>query len=293
MSSLTTGGQPEWIKATTTDTFREDVMEASMQRPVIVDFWAEWCQPCQQLMPALEAAANEYQGRLALVKVNVDECPEIAGAFGVQSIPFVVAMVQGQPVSQFQGARSPDEIKAWIEQIVPSPAAEAFEQGQSHEAEGALDLAEGFYRKSVELDPEVAAHKIALARVLLGLDREQECREIIDELGARGFLEPEAEALKEQLEVRERVEDSGGVSDARAELEKDPDDLELQLKLAEALGADNRFEEACELCLNVIAKQRDGVGERAKEVMVGILTVMGPKSKMASEFRRKLATAFY
>ena len=153
MSALTAGDKPDWIKTTTNETFREDVLEGSIQRPVIVDFWAEWCQPCQQMMPALEAAANDYAGRFCLVKVNVDECPEIAGAFGVQSIPFVVAMVQGQPVSQFQGARSPDQIKAWIEQFVPSPAAEAFEQGQAHEADGSLELAEGFYRKSFELDP--------------------------------------------------------------------------------------------------------------------------------------------
>jgi putative thioredoxin len=293
MSSLTTGDQPDWVRSTSTDTFRADVIDESMQRPVVVDFWAEWCQPCQQLMPALEAAANEFAGRFCLVKVNVDEAPEIAGAFGVQSIPFVVAMVEGQPVAQFQGVQSPEQIQSWLEQFVPSPATEAYDQGQTHEADGSLELAEACYRNAVAHDEATPGYKIALARVLLGLDREHESREIIDELKARGFLEPEAQALEEQLEVRDRVEDSGGVSEARAALAAAPDDLELQLKLAEALGADNRFEEACEICLALIQQQRHGVGERAKEVMVGILTVMGPKSKLASEMRRRLATAFY
>ena len=92
--------ESQWIRTTTTDTFRQDVLEQSANVPVVVDFWAEWCQPCQQLMPLLEKLATEFDGRFILMKVNVDELPEIAGAFGVQSIPFVIAIVDGQPVSQ-------------------------------------------------------------------------------------------------------------------------------------------------------------------------------------------------
>lgn len=285
--------QSEWIKSTSMDTFRDDVIEQSMQRPVVVDFWAEWCAPCRQLMPLLEKLANEFQGRFSLVKVNVDECPEIAGAFGVQSIPFVVGVVEGQPVNQFQGVQSEAQLRSWIEALVPSPAVEAYEQGQQHEADGSSELAEGFYRAAVGHDSKNATYKIALARVLLALNRDQESREIIDELNTRGYLEPDAQALVAQLELRSNVEDSGGVQEARKALEADPENLNLQLKLAEALGADSRFEEACELCLAIVAKDRSGLGTQAKEVMVGVLGVMGPKSKLASDLRRRLATAFY
>ncbi len=283
----------EWIVNTSLETFRQDVIDQSMERPVVVDFWAEWCGPCKQLMPTLEKLANEFAGRFVLVKVNIDENQQIAGAFGVQSIPFVVAMIEGQPVSQFQGVQNEQQIRAWLQEFIPSAAAEAFENGQLHEAEGSSELAEGFYRAAVEHDSEKPAYKIALARVLLALDRAQECREIIDELNLRGFLEPEAQVLLQQLELRSQVEDSGGVQEARAALDANPDDLLLQLKLAEALGADNRFEEACEMCLSIISKDRSGTGLQAKEVMVGILGVMGPKSRMASDLRRRLATAFY
>ena len=278
---------------TTMEAFQNDVIQQSTLRPVIVDFWAEWCGPCKPLMPLLEKLATEAKGAFCLVKVNVDECPEIAGAFGVQSIPFVVAMVEGQPVSHFAGVKPEAQLREWMKSFMPSPAAEAFEQGQQHEADGSLELAEASYRKASELESEIAEFRITHARVLLELNRDQECREIIDELNKRGYLEPDAQALVAQLEMRSQVEESGGVAEAKKALEANPEDLTLQLKLAEAYGADSRFEEACELCLQIVMKDRSGVGIQAKEVMVGLLTVMGPKSRLAADFRRRLATAFY
>lgn len=278
---------------TTMETFREDVIQQSQVRPVVVDFWAEWCQPCRQLIPLLEKLANEAKGAFCLVKVNVDECPEIAGAFGVQSIPFVVGMVEGQPATHFAGIRTEPELREWLKTFMPSPAAEAFEQGQQHEAEGSVELAETSYRAASELEPEAAEFRVAHARVLIELNRDQEAREILDELSKRGFLEPDAQALVAQLDMRSQVEESGGVVEARKALEASPENLTLQLKLAEAYGADSRFEEACTMLLEIVKKDRSGVGIQAKEAMVGLLGIMGPKSKLASEYRRKLATAFY
>ncbi|MEI7700667.1 MAG: tetratricopeptide repeat protein [Planctomycetia bacterium] len=284
---------PQIIINTTMDTFRQDVIQQSMERPVVVDFWAEWCGPCRQLMPLLEKLAKEMNGAFCLVKVNVDALPEIAGAFGVQSIPFVVGMVQGQPVSHFAGLKQEGELREWLAGLLPSPAMEAWEKAQQHEAEGQLAEAEVCYRKAAELEPDAAEFRIAHARVLIELNRDLEAREIIDELEKRGYLEPEAELLKSQLEVRSQVEESGGVAEARRALEANPADLNLRLLLAEAVGADSRFEEACELLLDIVRQDRGGVGLKAKEVMVQLLTVMGAKSKLASEYRRRLATAFY
>jgi len=285
--------ESQWIRTTTTETFRQDVVEQSADVPVVVDFWAEWCQPCQQLMPLLEKLAVEFDGRFILMKVNVDELPEIAGAFGVQSIPFVIAMVDGQPASQLPGVVPEDQLREWLNSFCASPAVEAYNAGLQAEGEENLEAAEASFRKAVELDAEAAPFKIALARVLLGLDREQECEEILAGLEARGFLEPEAETLKEQLALRSNVEESGGTQEARQALDADPENIEVKIRLAEALSVDKRYAEACDLLLDVIAQDRTYVRDRAKDAMVVILSAMGPKSKQAADYRRKLSTAFY
>ncbi|MEZ6063273.1 MAG: thioredoxin [Planctomycetaceae bacterium] len=283
----------QWIRTTTTETFRADVIDQSMSCPVVLDFWADWCGPCRQLMPLLEKLANEYDGRFVLVKVNVDENPEIAGAFGVQSIPFVVAMAEGQPVSQISGAQPEANLRAWLDEFLPSPAAEAFAAGSDAEAAGDIAAAEASFRKAVDLEPETRPFRIALARTLMALDRDQEASEMIGHLEAAGYLEADAESLKEQLLLRAEVEESGGTTAARKALLADPTNPALQITLAEALSIDKRYEESCELLLGVVQNNFGEVRDQAKEVMVGILTTMGPKSKLASEYRRKLATAFY
>lgn len=285
-------GSPHIISATS-ETFRADVMEASMQLPVVADFWADWCAPCRQLMPILEKLAEEYAGRFRLVKINVDECPEIAGALGIQSIPFVLAFVDGQPASQLPGAHDEASVRKWLDSFLPSPAVEAYNAGMAAEAESRLADAEASYRTAQELGPDFPEFSIALARVLLAQDRSQEGSEIIEQLESRGFLEPDAQALKDQLALQNQVQDSGGTIQAREALAADPENRELQLRLAEALGVDKNFDEACELLLEIVRNEYGETRDKAKEAMVAVLNMMGPKSKRAADYRRQLATAYY
>lgn len=283
----------QWIRTTTAESFREDVVEQSGSVPIVVDFWAEWCQPCQQLMPILENLAVEYDGRFILMKINVDEQPELAGAFGVQSIPFVIAMVDGQPVSQLPGVVAEPELKEWLESFLPSAAVEAYNAALQLEEAGELDKACELLVEAVRLDPDAPVFQIALGRVLLALDQDQECSELIERLESRGFLEPEAQQIKDQLEMKSVVEDSGGITTAREALNADPDNSELKIHLAEALGVDKRYAEACDLLLEVISTDRTEAREQAKDAMVTVLAGMGPKSQLAGDYRRRLATAFY
>lgn len=284
--------ESQWVVETSTETFEADVVQRSMETLVVVDFWAPWCEPCRELTPLLERLANEYAGKFVLVKVNVDECQEIAGAFGVQSIPVVAAMSEGQPVDFFQGAAPEAQVREWLSKLLPSPADELVRRGDALEAEDPAG-AESAYREAQQLAPDDDSIRIRLARVILAQDRDEETRRIITELEERGFLEPEAESIKSQLELRSSAAEAGPVDDARLAAEAAPDDLSLKLKLADALAVSRRHEEALELCLEVIERDKAGLGGEAKDTMVRIFDTLGPSSELTSTYRRRLATAWY
>lgn len=288
---MPTSDSPNIINATS-ETFENDVVQNSTQRPVVVDFWAPWCEPCRQLMPLLEKLTEEYAGKFLLVKVNIDEDPEIAGAFGVQSVPFVAAVNQGQLVDQFQGLLPEDQLREWLNALLPSPAQALFQQGQELEAEDPA-AAEKCFQQCLELEPGNDVVRIHLARVLLQLDREDECQAIINKLEERGYLEPEAERVKSELDLRSEAEEAGGLQEARKSAEAAPDDLHVQLQLADALFVARKHEDSLELCLSLIERDKPGIGSEAKETMVKIFDVLGPSSDLVSTYRRRLSTAWY
>ncbi len=281
-----------WISDTTTERFETDVIRASADRPVVVDFWAPWCQPCRQLGPVLEKLAAEYNGRFQLVKVNVDESQEIAAAFGVQSIPYVAALRDGRIASEFTGVYPEDKLREWLGQLLPSKAEELLKQGRSLE-QSDPKAALAAYREAAALDPKLDAARIASAGVLLKLNQDDECRKLIADLESRGYLEPEAEKIKSQLELRAAAAEAGPLDEARKSAAAVPDDLSLQLKLADALAVANRHEEALQICLSIVVKDKSPLGVEAKNTMLRIFDALGPGSDLISIYRRKLATALY
>ena len=284
--------QSPWIIDVTEATFQTEVFERSRTTPVVVDFWATWCQPCRQLVPLLEQLTNEYAGRFILAKVNVDECPQIAGAFGVQSIPTVVALVDGQPADHFMGLLPEHDLRAWIDGLLPSPVDMLVQEGLALK-DADPQQAELKFREAADLDPENALIQIQLADILLDQNRLSECGDILTKLQQRGWLEPEAERLKSEWELKQAAFETGGVEPARQRVAENPDDLTLQVQLADALAAAGQHQEALEICLTVIEQDRDGVGVEAKETMVNIFDTLGPGSELTGSYRRRLATLLY
>jgi putative thioredoxin len=289
---LSAASSSPWIIDGTEQNFDKEVVARSQELPVIIDFWAPWCGPCRELGPVLERLATESAGQFLLVKVDVDQQPGIAQAFGVQSIPAVFALRNGRFVDQFTGALPEDEVRKWLAQFQPSPAELLVKEARRLESED-VAAAEEKYREALELDPGDDATRIELARMLLKQHRNADCREIIAKLESRGFLEPEAEHIKAELELRAAAAEAGGVGECRAALAARPDDPQLKLKLAEALGAGQQFREALELCLEVVQSATGEARNEARNTMVNLFQVLGPEAELTRTFRRKLATALY
>lgn len=286
-------GEPcPWIIETTAETFEKDVVERSLKLPVIVDFWATWCGPCKEIGPVLEKITREANGKVLLVKIDVDKQPDIAGWFGVQQIPVVFAIVNGQPVDQFMGNLPEDQVREWVQRLLPSPAQSLLMEATEAETKNASEAIEK-YRAALELQADFPQASIGLARVLTAQHQDADARAIIEGLEKRGFLEPEAQQIKTELELRVAALESGGVGAARAAVAADPNNLDLQISLADALAAAHAYPEALDICLNLVKNHKSKMGEKAKETMVQIFTVLGPASELVQQYRRQLSTALY
>ena len=273
-------------------TFQNDVVQKSMETPVVIDFWAPWCNPCKQLAPILEKLAVEFGGKFILAKVNTDEEPQVAQAFGIQSLPTVFALVQGQPVDQFVGMMTEEQIRQWLTPLLPSPA-QILAQEAMALTETDPKAAEAKYREALILVPGEDSLKICLANVVLKQGRLEEVSSILEALAARGFLEPEAERIKSELELRLAAAESGGVDEARKAADADPNNLILRIRLADAYAAVSQHRKALEICLEIVKQDFGEPRNEAKTTMVKIFDVLGPASELTGEFRRQLATALY
>jgi putative thioredoxin len=276
----------------TRETFQKEIVEKSMEVPVVIDFWAPWCNPCRQLAPILESLANEMGGKFILAKVNTDEEPEIAQAFRIESLPTVFAFLQGQPVDQFMGLITAEQAREWISRLLPSPA-QQLAQDAMKLVETDPKAAESKYREALQLAPDEDSLKICLASVILKQGRLDECATILEELEKRGFLEPEAERLKSELDVRRSAAESGGVEIARKAVQADPTNLIAKIQLADAYAASQQYRKALETCMEVVLADFGEARTQAKTTMVKIFDMLGPASELTGEFRRKLATALY
>ena len=279
-----------WTIAPTTENFETEVIERSMTTPVVVDFWATWCAPCLQLAPILDKLTAEFAGQFILAKIDTDTQPDLAAAFGVQSIPLVVIVKHGQIADGFQGVKSEAEVRAWIQQQMPSPFEMLLVEAAALEVKAASE-AEAKYREAVALEPTHEGARIGLARVLCLREKFDEARTIIEALEQRGYLEPEAEALKAKIELHAAAEESGSVDEARTAVAANPKDFEAKVRLAEALASVGKNAEALDTCLEVIENGTGPVRDKAKNAMVLILSTI-TDVQFTTGYRRQLATAW-
>jgi putative thioredoxin len=285
------------IRDTNEANFMTDVIEASKEVPVIVDFWAPWCGPCKTLGPALEAAVAAARGKVRMVKVNVDENQMIASQLRIQSIPTVYAFWQGRPVDGFQGAIQGSEIKAFVDKLSglagDGGLGEAIEAAEAMLAEGdAVGAAETFAAILGE-EPENAAAYGGLVRAHLALGNHDQAQGLLAAAPAAIAKSQEVEAARAQLELAHQAANAGPVAELLNLVLAEPDNHQARYDLALALHAAGKVEGAVEELLELFRRDRDWNGGAAKTQLFKIFDALKPNDPIVQKGRRKLSSLIF
>lgn len=287
------------IKDSSEATFMQDVVEASKEVPVIVDFWAPWCEPCKTLGPALEAAVTAANGKVKLVKIDVEQNQGIAQQLRVQSIPTVFAFVNGQPIDGFQGNQTASEIVAFMERVVAqSPAgdgglAEALEAAEQMLAEGAAADAAQTFAAVLGEDANNMIALAGLARAHIALDDTDQARALLENAPEDKRSDPAITAVLAELDLLAQSADAGELGELIAKVEATPTDHQARLDLAVAQIAEKDLEGAIDSLLELFRRDREWNEGAAKEQLFKIFEMLGPTDEIAQKGRRRLSSMIF
>ncbi|MFN3833839.1 MAG: thioredoxin [Allorhizobium sp.] len=290
----------ELIKDTTTANFARDVMDESRNQPVLVDFWAPWCGPCKQLTPVIEKAVKEAGGRVKLVKMNIDDHPSVAGQLGIQSIPAVVAFVNGRPADGFMGALPESQVKAFIDKVAgPAGADQAaeiaavLEEAAGLLATGDIDGAAQLFAAILQADPDNTQAIAGLAECMIGANQHQRARELLSQLPEDLAKAAEVQALLKRLDQIDEARKLGDPVALEHTLSLNPDDHEARMKLAKIRNVEGRREEAAEHLLLIMKRDRTFEDDGARKQLLQFFEVWGPKDPATIMARRKLSSILF
>jgi putative thioredoxin len=285
------------VKDTTTQTFVKDVIEESKRQPVLVDFWAPWCGPCKQLTPVLEKAVKAAKGKVKLVKMNIDEHPAIPGQMGIQSIPAVIAFVNGQPADGFMGALPESQVMAFLERLTKDRIG-----GEAQDLLKTADaaLAEGDPAGAADLYAQLLAEDSANVPALAGLARCYVETGALDQAKQTLAMVPEAKrnespvaAARAALELAEQAKSVGPLAELEQKVAADPLDHQARFDLALALNGKGRRMDALDQLIAIVKRDRKWNDDGARKQLVQFFDAWGPTDEATVEGRKRLSSILF
>ncbi|MGA9486762.1 MAG: thioredoxin [Methylocella sp.] len=283
------------IKDATTASFSADVIAESARQPVLVDFWAPWCEPCKQLAPILEKTVKAAGGKVKLVKMNIDEHPEIPGRLGVRSIPAVIAFQRGQPVDGFMGALPEREVKGFIERLAgpieddADRLAEAEALAAAGDGEGAAEL----YAAILAENPGDPAAVAGLAKFFIAAGEIESAKKVLASVAAGGERNPAIIAAKAALDLAEQAAAVGDSSELEQRIAANPEDHQARFDFAVLLNAQNQRDEAAAELLAIVNRDRAWNDDGARKQLLQFFDAWGPMDPATVSARKKLSTLLF
>jgi len=275
----------------TLENFQQVVLEGSMQRPVLLQSWADWCEPCKNLKPVLEKLAREYAGAFVLAKLNIEEYPQIASQLGVRSVPDVKLIAQGQLYDQFQGALPEKQVREWLGKYIEAPAEAAQspeEQAEAALAAGDTATAQAIYQELIQQYPEHYDYRIDLAGVLVAAGQTADARQLLDDLPPEHRDAPKARGVRARIEFGEEA-----WSQADIDALGGRDDSEAQYQRAMRQVADGQYEAGLEALLALMKRDRAYGEDAARKTLLRVFDALGAEHPLTVAYRRRLFAMLY
>jgi putative thioredoxin len=291
---MTDASPTKWVIDVAEKDFEKEVLVRSKTVPVLVDFWAEWCEPCRQLGPVLEKLAGEKKGAFVLAKVNIDEAQRLAMYFRIESIPAVLAFKDGQAVNGFVGLLPEDQLTEFVNEIAPGVGGEEdiFTKFKKLE-ETDPPKAEEAYRQILAGDENSEPAKIGLARVLESLNKDEEAVRLLADLPEHGEIGAEVVKLRRTIEMKNAASTAGDETDLQKKVASEPQNAKLHYELGNVLATKGMYPEALQSLITAAELDNDLAKTDVRVLMVKIFEIIGVRSDLADEYRDKLRSLLY